>query len=244
MARCKRLVIPGMPHHIVQRGNHRMNVFLDDADRFVFLRMLDKASKQYGLINLGYNLMTNHVHLISIPKEEASLALAMRDVLGSYASYFNHKYGLNGRLWQGRFYSTVLDDEHFWEALRYVELNAVRAGLIQRAELYPWSSAPAHCGLITDPLLSPLPAGAAFIKDWSEWLSAGDNESAVKFIRNCTKTGRPCGSESYIKELELITGRILTPRRIGRPRKKDGEHENRDVDLRAAQGNLFVFKEK
>ena len=60
MARCKRLVIPGMPHHIVQRGNHRMNVFLDDADRFVFLRMLDKASKQYGLINLGYNLMTNH----------------------------------------------------------------------------------------------------------------------------------------------------------------------------------------
>jgi putative transposase len=197
-----------------------MNVFLDEADCFIFLRMLDEASTQHGLINLGYNLMTNHQHIISIPKEESSLSLAMRDVLGPYAAYFNHKYGLKGRLWQGRFYSTVLDEEYFWTALRYVELNPVRAGMVQYAEQYPWSSAPAHCGLAEDPLLSPLPAGAPFIKDWSEWLRAGDDKSAFKFIRNCTKSGRPCGPESYIKKLEQITGRILIPRKVGRPSKK------------------------
>jgi putative transposase len=218
MPRFKRLVIPGMPHHIVQRGNHRMNIFLEDGDRLVFLRMLGEVSEVHGLINLGYSLMTNHKHLVSIPKEESSLALAMRDLLGPYASYFNHKFGLNGRFWQGRFYSTVLDDTHFWAALRYVELNPVRAGMVQCAEQYPWSSAQAHRGLLQDPLLSPLPAGAALIANWADWLKEGNNASELKFIRNCTKTGRPCGSESYIKELERITGRILAPRKKNRGR--------------------------
>jgi putative transposase len=221
MPRFKRLVVPGMPHHLVQRGNHGMNVFLDDHDREVFLRMLKEASDYHGLANLGYNLMTNHEHLVSIPKYENSLSLTMRDLLGPYAAYFNRKYGLNGRLWQGRFYSVVLDESHFWAALRYVELNPVRAGIVRRAEHYRWSSVPAHCGLCEDTLLAPLPAGASLIGDWSAWLKAGDSNSQLDLIRKRTKTGRPCGAEPFVRELERITGRILIPRRVGRPSKQD-----------------------
>ena len=244
MSRFKRLVIPGMPHHIVQRGNHRMNVFLDDNDRMVFLRMLGEVSEKYGLTNLGYSLMTNHEHLISVPREESSLALTMRDVLGPYASYFNHKYGLNGRLWQGRFYSTVLDDEHFWAAMRYVELNAVRAGMVQRAEDYRWSSAPAHCGVLEDPLISALPVDASLIGDWSEWLKAGNSVSELKFIRNCTKTGRPCGTESYIRELERRTGRVLIPHRVGRPSKQTAINDSENIDCKSGQRRLFRVEKR
>jgi putative transposase len=244
MPRSKRIVIPGMPHHIVQRGNHRMNVFLDDNDRLVFLRLLGEASAQHGLINLGYNLMTNHEHVVSIPKEESSLARTMRDLLGPYASYFNRKYGLNGRLWQGRYYSTVLDDEHFWAALRYVELNPVRAGIVLWAEQYPWSSAPAHCGLVEEPLLSPLPPGVASIGDWSEWLRAGDSKGQVKLIRECTKTGRPCGNEYYLKELELRTGKILTRRKSVRASTRPAENASKDQNSERIQRNLFAFDEK
>jgi putative transposase len=221
MPRFKRLVIPGMPHHVVQRGNRRMNVFLDDQDREVFLRMLAEVSEHQGLTNLGYSLMTNHEHLVSIPQHENFLALSMRDLLGPYAAYFNRKYGFSGRLWQGRYYSAVLDEYHFWAALRYVERNPVRAGIVQRAEYYRWSSAPAHCDLCTDPLLAPLPAGASLIGDWSTWLRDGDRHSELELIRKCTKTGRPCGPEPFLGELERATGRILIPRKVGRPSKRN-----------------------
>jgi putative transposase len=144
MPRSKRIVIPGLPHHIVQRGNRRMNVFLEDLDREVFLRMLDEASLEHGLANIGHCLMSNHEHQISVPLKEKSLALAMHDALGSFAVYFNHKYGMRGRLWQSRFYSVPMDVSHFWAALRYVERNPVRAGIVGRAEDYRWSSAAAH----------------------------------------------------------------------------------------------------
>jgi putative transposase len=122
---------------------------------------------------------------------------------------------------KGRFYSAVLDEPHFWAALRYVERNPVRVGIVQRAEDYRWSSAPAHCGLCDDPLLAPLPAGASLISDWSAWLRDGETHFQLDLIRKCTKTGRPCGSESFLRELEGTTGRILIPRRVGRPSKQD-----------------------
>jgi putative transposase len=244
MPRFKRVVIPGMPHHVVQRGNHRMNIFLDDSDRLVFLRMLLEASEEHGLINLGYSLMTNHEHQISIPQEESSLALAMHDLLGPYASYFNRKYGLSGRLWQGRFYSTPLDDQHLWTALRYVELNPERAGLVSYAEQYAWSSARSHCGLLQDPLLAPLPPGAVPTESWSEWLRAGNSASELKFIRSCTKTGRPCGAESFIKNLEQITGRILTPRKVGRPSIQKTAGDILDSVCKGTQQEIFAAKAK
>jgi len=161
MPRFKRVVVPGLPHHITQRGNRRMNVFFDDEDREIFLRILGEVGESNGLANFSYDLMTNHEHLVSVPKLESSLATSMRDLLGPYAAYINRKYGFSGRLWQGRFFSTVLDDAHFWEAIRYVERNPVRAGLVQRAEQYRWSSAAAHCGKREDCLLANLPVAAS-----------------------------------------------------------------------------------
>ena len=151
--------------------------------------------------------------------ESRSLAWTMRDLLGPYASYFNQKHALSGRLWQGRFFSSVLDESHFWAALRYVERNPVRAGMVKRAEDYRWSSAPAHCRLRGDPLLAPLPNNGGLIPDWSAWVSGGDNQAELKMIRNNTKTGRPCGSEAFVDKLEGLLGRTLRPRRGGRPKK-------------------------
>ena len=111
-----------------------MNVFIDAEDREVFLRMMPENSHVYSLSHYSYCLMTNHRHLISIPEHESSLANTMRDVLGSYASYFNRRHGLSGRLWQGRFFSTVA-------AIRYAERNPARAGMVQVLEAYEWSSA-------------------------------------------------------------------------------------------------------
>jgi REP element-mobilizing transposase RayT len=104
MPRQPRIVIPGLPHHITQRGNRRMDVFIDAEDRQVFLRMLRENSERYSLRTYSYCLMTNHVHLISIPEQVSSLMFTMRDLLGPYASYLNRKHGLSGRLWQGRFF--------------------------------------------------------------------------------------------------------------------------------------------
>jgi putative transposase len=114
-----------------------------------------------------------------------------------------------------------LDEPHFWSALRYVERNPVRAGIVARAEDYFWSSARAHCGLCDDPFLAPLPPRAALIGNWSAWLAEVDVPSQLDQIRNCTKTGRPCGSESFLRGLELTTGRILIPRQTGRPRNNE-----------------------
>jgi putative transposase len=198
-----------------------MNIFGDMYDRDVFLRMLSEASERYGLANHGYTLMTNHHHLVSIPERETSLAQAMHHLLGTYAAYYNKRYSYSGRLWQGRFYSAVLEEPHFWAALRYVERNPVRAGMVEKAENYPWSSAAAHCGLREDPWLAPLPQAASRLGSWSEWLREGEAQSEADLIRRCTKTGRPCGSDQFLRALEVISGRILIPRRRRLP-KSDG----------------------
>lgn len=217
MARTNRVIIPGLPHHITQRGNRRADVFRDEEDRTVFLRLLHNNSLRYGLKHWAYCLMSNHFHLISVPDGANSLSCTLRDLLGPYANYFNQKYGLTGRLWQGRFYSCVLEEGHLGAALRYVERNPIRAGWVGKAENYPWSSAAAHCGLRDEPLLTPFYVNPYLIPNWSDWLCDGESEAALKQIREKTKTGRPLGSDAFIDQLENLLGRPLRPRKGGRP---------------------------
>ncbi len=223
MPRFNRSTVAEFPHHVTQRGNRCSLIFLDDQDRRIFLRKLKETFDKYELQILSYCLMDNHFHLIPVPKEASSLSLAMRDLLGPYATYFNQKHGITGRLWQGRFYSCVLDDPHLWEALRYVELNPVRAGLVRKAEDYPWSSAQSHCGLKQDDLLAPIHVPGNLITDWSLWLADEHENTGQEFkrIRQHTKTGRPCGADAFIDELERILGRPLKPQKGGRPRTKN-----------------------
>ena len=144
----------------------------------------------------------------------------MRDTHQAFSSYVNRKLHESGHLWQGRYFSSVLDDSYLWSAVRYVERNPVRAGLVERAEQYPWSSAAGHCGLRIDPLLSGNLERSDHVGDWSAWLSSADGEDA-KVLRRKTMTGRPCGSAESIERLEGLLRRVLKKRKPG-PKPKKG----------------------
>ena len=160
--------MPGIAHHVTQRGNRREAIFFDDADRQRYIQLLLEYSARHGLKTLAYCLMTNHIHLVCIPERAGTFGSVFRPLDLRYTQHFNFSRGTSGRLWQGRPFSCALDDEHLLAAVRYVERNPVRARMVRKAEHYPWSSAAAHYGLRTDPLLSPL-QGLVPIKteDWS-----------------------------------------------------------------------------
>ena len=221
MARLPRVVIVDVPHHVTQRGNARQVILTNDADRVAYLELLRQNSALYGLSLLGYCLMSNHVHLIAVPRTAAALAQTLKHVRGRYASYWNARQSSSGHVWQGRFYSCPLDDSHLWEALRYVELNPVRAGLVEAAEEWQWSSAAAHCGAAAHcPMLEMELWGERWtVSEWRAYLTAGDSQTDLIALRRCTHTGRPLGTPDFVAALEKSSLRLLAPRKGGRPRK-------------------------
>ena len=216
MSRVGRVVVAGFPHHVTQRGNRGADVFESDVDREAYLAFLRKYSQRHGLAVWAYCLMSNHVHLIVVPIREESLGHALRDAHTVYAMHFNTRTKMTGHVWQGRFHSSPLDEAHLWAAVRYVERNPVRAGMVERAEDYKWSSARNHCGLGEDLLLSGDFPPPGVVEDWRAWLAEGDEEGAVGRIYQQTHTGRPCGSGEFIDHLESLAGRSLRPARRGR----------------------------
>ncbi|MBI4447163.1 MAG: transposase [Acidobacteria bacterium] len=219
MPRTRRIIVPGEPHHVTQRGNRRCEFYRDSEDHEVYLFLLNKQVQIYSLELFSYCCMTNHVHLVATPADGKSLSSAMRDLHSAFAIYFNRKYNFTGHLVQNRFYSCVLDPAHFWAAIRYVEQNPVRAALVAQAEDYRWSSAQAHCGLEENPLLAPLPSTPGLITYWSEWLAGEEDESRLRSLRLQTRTGRPCGSDQFLDELEVRLNRPVRPQKSGRRRK-------------------------
>ena len=205
MPRVPRFVVPGLPHHITQRGNYRQPVFFNDADRHFFLRRLIKRAKQYEIDVLAWCLMINHFHLIAIPRRRDSFALGLRALLAEYSLRVNALRGdVRGHIWQSRFYSCALSQRHLRMALRYVELNPVRANLVDDAEQYPWSSARCHLGL-APPLVPGHAEGPCDPHEWGAWLQAGASREEEEQLRECTFSGRVFGT--------------LPPKR-GRPRKE------------------------
>jgi putative transposase len=162
--------------------------------------------------------MTNHVHLVAIPDREESLSRALHIAHTEFSVYFNSKYGFSGHLFQGRPDMCVMDDSHMWNAVRYVERNPVRAGIVKRAEDYLWSSAAAHCGLRNDTLLSAAFPPHGIIDDWSGWLKLDESAEVRHSIRRHTSTGRPWCTPELLVQLEMLTGRDLQLRKPGRPR--------------------------
>ena len=218
MPKPPRVVIPTLPHHITHRGNRRSDILTVAEDCRIYLRLLKKHAVQNGVHINAYTLMPNHIHLIAVPDEAESLSSMIQEAHGTFAQLFNAKYGWTGHTWEGRFFSCVLDPAHFSNAIRYVERNSVRAGLVKRAEDYEWSSAAAHCGLRKDLLLSDS-LSVDMTENWSLWLE-GANPSAIDaYIRAQTMTGYPCGSDLYFQDWENILGRRLIPRPKGRPAK-------------------------
>jgi len=228
MSRIARVVVPGMPHHVTQRGIRRLVVFRDDPDRRLYLDLFAESAQRYGLTIRSYALMPNHVHFIVTPLRPDSINKAFHRCHGVYANRFNEKYSLVGHLWQQRPFSCVLSERHLRNALRYVETNPVRAALVTKASDYEWSSARAHCLGSADRLLSS--ADASAVPGWEDWLSDRSHDPKIdQFIRDCTFSGRPCGDEEFLRELEALTNRRLMPRKRG-PKRRDRDGGNLSFD--------------
>ena len=212
MPRIARVAAVAEPHHVTQRGNSRQQTFFSHADRRIYLALPKTHCQRWRLDVLGYCLMPNHVHLIVVPERENSLAKALGRTHYDDAIYLNGRRRRSGHLWQNRFYSTVLAGSHLQAALRYVDLNPVRARLAKEATAYEWSSACAHvAGRDPEGLLElewwkelcPL-------NDWAEaLLPSRDDEMRAEEIRRATRTGRPLGDEAFVQRLENKQGRPL-----------------------------------
>ncbi len=222
MAWLARIVATETPHHVTQRGNARQLVFDSDADRLVYLDLLRSHCRLQHLSLIGYCLMSNHVHLIVVPRHPQSLALTLKHTHGRYAAYFNARHVSSGHVWQGRYYSCPLDLPHFWAALRYTELNPVRAGLVDEATDYSWSSAAAHCGCGSpDPCLEMQPFTNAWTPaEWRQYLEQPARVEEAGAIRKSTHTGRPLGTPDFVAGLERALHRRLAPQQGGRPPKE------------------------
>ncbi|MDO8588801.1 MAG: transposase [Armatimonadota bacterium] len=219
MPRTARIVVTDVPYHITQRGNRRQDVFFCDEDRRAYLSWLEHYSQRYDLDILSYCLMTNHVHLVSIPRRLDSIANTLRIVDIRHCQMINSRLGWSGHLWQGRYFSTALDEPHLWAAVRYVERNPVRAGMVKRAEDYPWSSAASHLGKRPDKLIRSNTEWGGIVEDWQEALAEPEDDETMQMIRTRTHCGFPCGDEHFVSKLSEAVGRSLVLRPRGRPRR-------------------------
>jgi putative transposase len=197
-------------------------VFFVDDDRRVYLELLKEQAQKYGPEILAYCLMSNHVHLVAIPHEEEALAQAIGRTHFRYTQYINRFHRRSGHLWQGRFYSCALDGRHLWPALKYVELNPVRAKLCRRAWQYAWSSAALHVDGKAESELLDLARWYKQVAadEWRRELAQGLTEDEVARIRLRTHTGRPLGSDRFLSKLETVLGRRVRSLPVGRPKKK------------------------
>ncbi len=219
--------MPGCPHHITHRGNLRADVFLTEADRALYKSLLMQTSQQFGLEIWAYCMMTNHVHLVAVPRDEAALGLAIGRAHQRYAAAINAQNGWTGHLWAKRYFSTPLDHGHLWTAVKYVELNPVRARMVAAAQEHPYSSTKCHGGECEDALLSPgRPFPGPFATNWYQWLADGLDLSTEAQLRMATYTGRPFGSPQFIERLETAASRPLAPQKRGHKPKSDEPETN------------------
>lgn len=222
MARLSRVVLPDHPHHITQRGVRSQTVFFDDDDRRHYLKLVREETARRGVRILCYCLMTNHVHLLAVPSSVAGLARAIGEAHRRYTLFINQRTNARGYLFQGRFSSCPLDEPYLLAATRYTLRNPVRAGMVASASQWPWSSAAFHLRerdndpLVSDPDLPGLVEGES---QWRRWLQNDVAEKQAQFLREKLRTGRPCGSEHFVEQAELLSGRRLRARPAGRPRQ-------------------------
>ena len=216
MPRFRRLVVPGYPHHVTQRGVRRQTVFFEESDYKTYLRLAVELLDGSDLSFWAYCLMPNHIHAIVVPGESASLAKFFAQLHRRYARRTNKKHEWRGHLWQERFFSVPMDEAHTIAAMRYVELNPVRAGLCEAAHEWMWSSARGNLGYISDPLVDK-GANGSLVGNWREYLNRAEDSRQLDELRRLTRVGRPGGNDTFVESIELKSGRVVRKRR-GAPR--------------------------
>lgn len=227
MPRPTRLEVPGVPLHIVQRGNNRSACFFNDLDRLFYLKCLAKASIASGCEIHAYVLMSNHVHLLITPRQPGATSTMLQDVGRRYVRNFNSIHNRTGTLWEGRYKSSLIDSERYlFTCHRYIELNPVRAGIVSSPDDYPWSSHAHYAHGTPNPLLTPhrlfndlgksVPSRTAAFR---ALFGDGLPEEDLARLRAAAQKGWALGSEQFMEEMHLQLGRSIRPPYRGRPRK-------------------------
>lgn len=219
MARMARTVFEGVPHHITQRGNRRQRVFFCDEDYRTYLRLLSTYCRPGEVEVWAYCLMPNHVHLVLVPNDKERLVRSIGETHRRYTRYINFREKWKGYLWQGRFMSNPMDESYLRATVRYVELNPVKAGLVECAENWRWSSARAHLAEKDDGIVTVAPM-LERIENWGQYLSNDRGKATDQLIRLHARTGRPLGSDCFVDKLEQLCGKSLRP---GKPGPKTGD---------------------
>ncbi|MGO4870677.1 MAG: transposase [Roseiarcus sp.] len=222
MTRIARVVVPGVPHHVTQRGNRGERVFLGPQDYALYRDWLAQSCRKFGVAVWAYCLMPNHVHLILTPSDAAGLALALSRAHRLYAGYFNVRARQTGHLFQGRFGSVAMDEDHLMAAARYVALNPVRARLVERAQDWPHSSVRAHLAGRDDALVEVRPL-LERAPHFADLIDAEPDEAAFVGLRRSETIGRPLGSPAFVAEIERRLGRVVVPAKRGRKPKARGD---------------------
>ena len=210
-----RIVVPECPHHVTARGNRREPIFFEDGDQDIYCDLLAGQMRKAGVEVWAYCLMPNHVHLILCPRDETGLALALGAAHRRWANFVNARGRWRGHLFDGRFASVAMDEEHLISAVRYVALNPVRARLAARAQDWPWSSTRAHLAAADDGLVSVRPV-LDRVTDFAELVANDKDSASFAALRAAEQTGRPLGSADFIRGLERLLGRPVARRAPGR----------------------------
>ena len=224
-------LFPSSPHHIVPRGRSHEPVFLGDADYLDFLNIMRTASNEAGLQIWTYALMRNHVHMIAVPEDRESISRAMVKALPEYAESFRQRHGITEDLWHRRCHSVAVQTRYLWKAVRYVERNPVRAGIVERAQDYRWSSAPWHCGMSEgdtsegglseeDLLIDPGSPLKGALSDWSSWLGEPDRDPRFAYLRRKSRQLQARRQPEVIGLLERDLDRRISRKEKTRDRGK------------------------
>jgi putative transposase len=217
MGRIPRIIMPGEAHHVTQRGNRRQNVFFCAEDYHNYLKLLWANAQSFKFSVWSYCLMPNHIHLLIVPESEEALRNGMSMLHQAYTTAINKARGWKGHLWQGRFFSCLVESAGVAAVARYIELNPVRAGLAGNAAEYPWSSAQISCagknGLNG---FAPITAPGGTWTEYLEYEPFGDRHEILNRIRQSVRTGRPFATEEYLDVIERKTGLKLKPQKRGR----------------------------
>lgn len=219
MARISRVVPSGYPHHVTPRGVQSIPIFQTDRDRQAYLDFMAGELNGFGVDVLAWCLMTNHTHMIVVPKDSAVLARAIGEAHRRYTRLKNFSDGVRGYLFQGRFGSCVLAERRLPAAARYLELNPVSGGIAKEAADYPWSSARFHLGARQGDALVGDKSVLGLVEEWGEYLKGNDDPRTESTLLRGIRTGRPAGSEQFVELMEKLTGRDLAMRKAGRPLK-------------------------
>ena len=215
MARIARFVVPGLPHHVTQRGNRRETVFFSDLDYELYRDLLAQQCRKHGVAVWAYCVMPNHVHLILVPDRAEALGRALGETHRRYSAVANARMRVTGHVFQSRFGSVVMDEEHLMAAARYVALNPVRAGLAARAWDWRWSSVRAHLAARDDALAAVAPLLERCNFRFGDLIDAPASDEAMAALRAAETIGRPLGSLAFLDGIAALAGRDPRPRKRG-----------------------------